>query len=278
MFTACSPVNTECSENYYNGVTKTGQLNASIIKDITNDEAVNKDNDTKVMDAVDNICRAIQNIDFSVKEFSINFELFDLETDIIYKTSFYNVIHNKKPLIAKGKEGDDEAALFIDLYRGKWQDNNEFVKYLKTSPTYYYFDFDGDGFPELVIADGNGLEILKYNSENGQVYHYLTLPDYWHVMGSNQVYCYIPTSANRLYYSYQNYNENKTVSDRVVFEICFLETEIGWSKKYFVSIGESETIEVAEDLWFEITTDFFTAIDNALSPLSFEEMFGKIFQ
>lgn len=73
----------------------------------------NKTNYTNEQDS-SNICELVKKVDFSSKEYSINWEIYTDQVEQAYKENFYRTITNQIPL----EYGEEEAVYFRDQLRG----------------------------------------------------------------------------------------------------------------------------------------------------------------
>ena len=100
----------------------------------------------------------------------------------------------------------DGKEIFYDTYHYKFTENiganwylvkKDFVHDILYEAAYWYFDFDGDGMPELIFDLPGAKErpyILKYDSEKKNAYVFLTGDSsFWHFMGPGKL-CYYNTS------------------------------------------------------------------------------------
>lgn len=217
------------------------------------------------------VCERVNSIDFTIREYPINTELYDSETDLIYKEAFLNAITNKAPIKQDGKD-----VIYKDLLRGvAAMDDKEFLELmLRKTAEYFYMDFDGDGLPELTI-ECDGSIVLKYEPDDNYVSIIASSDSDTKLLGSGQRYTYNPNSSESVYYAYWSKDKNGK-KDFVHFIKSGENFEGEWKYHYFVSMDEFQDVELSEEQWNEITKDLFYARDNALPSLSFEEVFGNI--
>ena len=164
----------------------------------------NKTNYTNEQDS-NNICELVKKVDFSSKEYSINWEIYTDQVELAYKENFYRIITNQMPL----EYGEEKAVYFRDHLRGISDlDDMEFIEQFVKETRYRFIDCDGDGLPELLMDIGiNGFCILKYLVEEQKVEVYHWLNEYEVLLGSNQIgYCN-STSANNTRYGYKTLNK-----------------------------------------------------------------------
>ena len=73
----------------------------------------NKTNHTNEQDSR-NLCESVKKVDFSSKEYPINWEIYTDQVEQAYKENFYRIITNQIPL----EYGEEEAVYFRDHLRG----------------------------------------------------------------------------------------------------------------------------------------------------------------
>lgn len=215
-------------------------------------------------------------IDFSIQEFSVNDELYDLELDKDYKQAYFKAITNQ--IQVKEFDYPEKETYYKQLLRGEElpeMSDEEFLEILKKC-NYHYIDYDGDGLPELVIHL-NGPVILKYAPEEKQVY-LLGSYDRSRLLGSSQMYYYNSDAANRRYYSYWSRDKEGNETS-FSFDIEATGRNGEWFYEYcLISIDEFEQVNVGKENWDEITEDFMAFIqladELALPYITFTEIFG----
>lgn len=228
---------------------------------------------------IQEIKNRIAAIDFTIQEFPINQELYDLESDKVYKQALFKAITNQIPL----KEFDypEKETYYKQLLRGEdlsKMSDEDFLEILKKC-NYHYIDYDGDGLPELVIHC-DGFAVLKYMPNEEQVYLLGKYGSKSKLLGSLQRYTYDPTGANRRYYDYWSKDKNgKETSFNFIITSTIHNDE--WCYDYcLVSIDEFEQVNVGKDNWDEITKDFLELVAHsdelALPYSTFTEIFGTI--
>lgn len=110
----------------------------------------NKTNYTNEQDS-NNICELVKKVDFSSKEYSINWEIYTDQVELAYKENFYRIITNQMPL----EYGEEKAVYFRDHLRGISDlDDMEFIEQFVKETRYRFIDCDGDGLPELLMDIG----------------------------------------------------------------------------------------------------------------------------
>ena len=73
----------------------------------------NKTNYTNEQDSR-NLCESVKKVDFSSKEYPINWEIYTDQVEQAYKENFYRIITNQIPL----EYGEEEAVYFGIIYEG----------------------------------------------------------------------------------------------------------------------------------------------------------------
>lgn len=219
------------------------------------------------------ICEVIRKFDFSSKEYPIHWEIYTSEVEQEYKEVFYMTITNQIPL----EYGEEQTFYFRDYLRGVAElDDIEFVEQYVKNGKYRFIDCDGDGLPELVMDIGiNGFCILKYVPEEQKVESYHWLSEYEWLLGSDRIgYCN-DTSANNTRYGYKILNASGDVETEIYFTAYYGEA----GTKYEISVRgrNSMSTHVNQEQWDEATERFFAVLDNPVSMLSFEEVFGENF-
>ena len=232
----------------------------------------NKTNHTNEQDSR-NLCESVKKVDFSSKEYPINWEIYTDQVEQEYKENFYRIITNQIPL----EYGEEEAVYFRDHLRGIADlDDMEFIEQFVKKARYRFIDCDGDGLPELLMDIGiNGFCILKYLMEEQKVEVYHWLDEYEELLGSDQIgYCN-STSANNTRYGYKTLNRAGEVENEIYFTVYYGETGIEY--EIFIFGDESMSGHLNQEQWDEVTKDFFTMLDRPVTMVTYEEAFGKNF-
>lgn len=227
-------------------------------------------------------------IDFGVKEYTIDTEKYDSMTDKIYKDAYYKAISGQDTVRTR-----EEGEVYLKeywCYQGDSlmeMEDETFLKNLIDNTQFYYMDFDGDGLPELVMdIIGDGLHILKYLPDEEIVeifFGYERMP-YYNLLGSGQLYYRNPTIANKGIWEYDIVDEDG--QDSLV--VCFMEDadykphkedeDEWWDMAYWVYLDEElGLVQVDEKCYQEITANFFDAVEHAVPAMTFEEVFGERF-
>lgn len=223
----------------------------------------------------DIICERMEDIDFVARGFYVS-DSYDAEMDQLFKNAFFLTISNQVPL----QYGVDGAIYYRDLLRGVAQlSDQEFIEQDMKASDYFYLDFDGDGFPELIIQRSDGLYILKYIYEEERVIVYKTFIEGTKLLGTGQVYYYNPTSANRIVYGYTSINQAGNTDTEFTLEI-YKENESENKEEriqYMISMDGYERINLSVEDWDRLTRDYFAILSQAPKPISFEAIFGERF-
>lgn len=227
-------------------------------------------------EVIKQVCESVERIDFSVQEYPISIDVYDTNMDKEYKSAFLQALYSQSTIQDK-----EEGEYYFRKVRPELNasDGKEYANILKNWFYYYYFDFDGDGLPELIVRSMidndphfGGPRILKYCPEDKQVYNFRS-GDWarWRPLSSGKMYYDDPTSAGMRKYGYREINSLGEVSVEVLFDQGVDNLPI-----YLISVEEFEDIEVGEEIWNELTRDFFEAEANAISYMTYEELFGDV--
>lgn len=220
------------------------------------------------------VSRKIADMDFTVKTYPLDEAFNGSETDRAYRDAYYKAITNQTPVLHRRLGSQPYKEISYKKILGEdFLDDREFLEQsLRQSSGFYYMDYDGDGFPEL-IHDNQGLYGLKYNPEDGQVYLFLNMPGgYANLMGAGQIYCHNPCIANKEMYAYEaeDQNGNRQYADFMVIS----GTAGGQKEAYYVSAGDFQDVQVSRDTWDKLLGPLQAACGRAPAPVSFDELFG----
>ena len=211
----------------------------------------------------------LEGIDFTPRPLLEPSELYTPQMDMVFKKAFLKVLNNE---IVMGYGG--RVTYFRDTLRGEdlyGEDaisNEKFSEIIKKLD-YYYYDYDRDGYPELtVLWKFDGSSVLKYDIDKDSVSLCGGGADGWHLLGSGQSYYCHAGGANRIYWEYVDSWEDESI---ILHEVYDLDENDNWQGTYIIG-----PLEVNEDIWNEVTKDFFEAIEHEVEPLSFDEIFGDI--
>lgn len=239
-------------------------------------------------DPADAVYEKGMQIDFGVKEYSIDSEKYDEAMDKIYKDAYYRAISGQNT-VRTSEKGEVYLKEYW-YYQGDTlmeMEDGIFLKNLIDNTKFYYMDFDGDGLPELVMdIIGDGLHILKYLPDEKIVeifFGYERMP-YYNLLGSGQLYYHNPTLANKEIWEYDIVDADG--QDNLV--IYFMEDadykphkedeDEWWDMSYWVYLDkELGMVQVDEKRYREITANFLDAVEHAVTAMTFEEVFGECF-
>ncbi len=257
------------------GVLNYKQVAETEMKKIETEENSVRENKTNYTNEQDssNICESVKKVDFSSKEYSINWEIYTDQVALAYKENFYRIITNQMPL----EYEEEKAVYFRDHLRGISDlDDMEFIEQFVKKARYRFIDCDGDGLPELLMDIGiNGFCILKYLVEEQKVEVYHWLDEYEELLGSDQIgYCN-STSANNTRYGYKTLNRTGEVENEIYFTVYYGETGIEY--EIFIFGDESMSGHLNQEQWDEVTKDFFTMLDRPVTMVTYEEAFREKF-
>ena len=225
-------------------------------------------------------CERIREIDFQVRQYPVAESFYGSETDRAYRKAFYEAVTNQRPVLVRAYRSlDYEEVSYRDRLRSVYASDEEFIQQeLKQSAGYYYTDYDGDGWPELIVRD-TGLYGLKYDPEQDEVYLFLeTNSSYSYFMGDGQIYWYNPCLAGKEIFSYEAEDRNgnqvyagfETVSD-------WNEDTEDWDEYYYISVDGFYHVEVKEALWKELLGRLKEAYSKTPAPVTFGEFFDGFY-
>lgn len=221
-------------------------------------------------------CEKLRSIDFTIKEYPIDTEIYTEKMDREYKEVFLRVLLNQIPVQCE----DGEEIYFEDIDPVKEKLNMDHMTMIKEHFLYCYLDFDGDGLPELVVdplgayVRFGGPRIFKYDRDSRKVY-----------VDGYRFPKYRPLCAGKFYYEDEGqYGYQEIDSQGNVIEMCHfrLAPAYGEPEQYFIGgvLGVDEymdrLLEIDKESGDEIFHDFFEAIDNAVTEVTFDELFSDI--
>ena len=199
-------------------------------------------------------------------------ELYTPQMDMVFKKAFLKVLNNE---IVMGYGG--RVTYFRDTLRGEdlyGEDaisNEKFSEIIKKLD-YYYYDYDRDGYPELtVLWKFDGSSVLKYDIDKDSVSLCGGGADGWHLLGSGQSYYFHGGGANRLFWQYVDSWEDEWAMFKEEYDL-----DENDNLQVTYSMSGYDSSQITEDIWNEVTKDFFEAIEHEVEPLSFDEIFGDI--
>ena len=221
---------------------------------------------------IEGLRKEIDSIDFSATQPCMEISQ---EEDTQYRQAYLKVLQNEMPVI----DEIGEKQYYSDLWRaglecGKvWEHRTE-----KDFPyEFYYNDLDGDGLPELAINQGC-FYIFKYEPEKKEC----------RILYSQQS-CYFGgiLGVGKLWY-HDGLHGGVIRDSYIVFDgenewniVLDMEQGVDYENPYYL-VGTSEDsanqMKVDEENWRIMTKPFFDATEETLSPQSFEEVFGGLYE
>ena len=199
------------------------------------------------------------------------------EEEKAYLQGYLKILRSELPLMSRWDEGQE---YYKDLYEAGtpyWErleskDESAFPYGI------YYYDWDGDGGPELGLLEGAWLYVIKYEpgDDQGRI-----VWDWGDAMedASDHFMGFMETGI-----WFRHENGQKSIID------CYDSPDASgewnqqlWLKRgletddqYFeIRVGEQETVSVNEEIWKELTEDFYSATENLLPSKSLAEVFGE---
>ncbi|MCM1536366.1 MAG: hypothetical protein NC126_10635 [Clostridium sp.] len=228
-------------------------------------------------DPAEEIYKRGMQIDYTVKEFPIDTEKYDAQTDKQYKDAYYKALSSQTPV------RDSESEIYLKKYfRDADMEDEKYLEDIIDSTRFYYMDFDGDGMPELImnVAYGDGLHILKYLPDEDVVEFFFAayrMP-YYDLMGAGQLYYDHGTIANKWQQAYDVVDKDGQTKRAAYFleEYDYLYHEDdSWKGTYWVDLNdELGMVQVDEMRYYELISRFTDALKDAPAEMSFEEIFG----
>ncbi|MCM1416389.1 MAG: hypothetical protein NC430_10755 [bacterium] len=224
------------------------------------------------------ICEKLREVDFTIKEYPINEEIYTEEMDREYKEVFLQVLLNQMPV----QYEDGEETYFEDIDPDKEKLNADHITMIKEFFVYCYLDFDGDGLPELIVDPRGayvrfgGPRIFKYDRDSKKVY----VDGYrfmrYRPLCAGKFYYEYNGSADSLQYGYQEIDSQGNVVEKVAFQHVYPAPEYGQPERYFIGrLGDQYVhVEIDKESWDEIFRDFFEAMDHAVTEVTFDELFS----
>lgn len=221
-------------------------------------------------------------IDYTIKEYSIDAGRYDEQTDAVYKDAYYRAVSSQVPV--RDLEGREVYLKGYWFYQGDAameMSDGEFLENIIRETYFYYMDFDGDGLPELVMdIMGDGLHILKYLPEEDVVeifFGWERMP-YFNLLGAGQLYYHNAMRANKDLWEYDFVDGDGEVQLVVYLRenYEYKEQDDEWETVYWVYLDEElGLVRVPGEIYEEITGGFFDAVDRAPAAMTFEEVFGE---
>ncbi len=249
-------------------------------KDMDSPEDVEMEPDDIVDEMITElVCKRLRAVDFKIQEYLINEEIYTEEMDREYKEVFLQVLLNQIPL----QYEDGEETYFEDIDPVKEKLNVDNITMIKEFFVYCYLDFDGDGYPELIVdpcgayVRFGGPRILRYDRNSKKVfvdgYRFMK----YRPLCAGKFYYEDKGGASAIRYGYQEIDLQGNVIEEVTFQLVHPAYE--YPERYFItSVGEFEhvNVELDKESWDEMLHDFFEAKDNAIKGITFDELFSDI--
>ncbi|MBT9780066.1 PSP family protein [Clostridium sp. MCC353] len=222
------------------------------------------------------VCETIENMDFSIREYPLEPSFIDSEADKKYREAFYQAVTGQRPVFCrKFRSLEYEELYYPYVLNMDYLDEKTFLsQVLKQDSRYYYMDYEGDGFPELMVRY-MGVYGFKYIPEEDRVCLYLDYGNssYTYLMGAGQIYAHNPCIANKdmYFYSFEDRNGN--------WESAGFENRSQWDDTrneyktyYYVSADGCRDVEVSQDVWERLAGRLWDAYENAPAPMEFDEL------
>lgn len=178
---------------------------------------------------------------------------------------------------------DGEETYFEDIDPDKEKLNADHMTMIKEFFVYCYLDFDGDGLPELIVDPRGayvrfgGPRIFKYDRDSKKVY----VDGYrfmrYRPLCAGKFYYENKGLASSINYGYQEIDSQGNIIEEVMFQLAH--PAYGHPERYFInSLGEFKyvNVELDKESWDDIFHDFFEAMDNAVTEVTFDELFSDI--
>lgn len=225
------------------------------------------------------VCKRLREVDFTIKEYPIDTEVYTEEMDREYKEVFLQVLLNQIPV----QYEDGEETYFEDIDPVEEKLNTDNITMIKEFFVYCYLDFDGDGLPELIVdpcgvyVRFGGPRIFKYDRDSKKVY----VDGYrfmrYRPLCAGKFYYENKGLASSINYGYQEIDSQGNIIEEVMFQLAH--PAYGHPERYFInSLGEFKyvNVELDKESWDDIFHDFFEAMDNAVTEVTFDELFSDI--
>lgn len=226
------------------------------------------------------VCKRLREVDFTIKEYPIDTEVYTEEMDREYKEVFLQVLLNQIPV----QYEDGEETYFEDIDTDKEKLNADNITMIKEFFVYCYLDFDGDGLPELIVdpcgvyVRFGGPRIFKYDRDSKKVY----VDEYrfmrYRPLCAGKFYYEYKGSADSIQYGYQEIDPQGNVVEEVKFRLAY-PSSYHPSERYIIgAVGEFThmNVEIDKESGDEMLHDYFEAIDNAVTGITFDELFSDI--
>lgn len=256
-------------------------------------KVVNNVNDSGVLcieqteEEISQIYDICKNFNFAIQEYPINTEVYNADMDRKYKEAFLEFLFHTKNVTYD----DEEDPFFYDFTwelgagAGKFT-NEDYIEAMTNKARYWYLDFDGDGMPELVV-ELSGVQyspiVLRYDLDKQNVYIFAegNGNGHWNFLCARNFYYDDPSSVGLVQYALARYDLSGNKVITLEFNIQYQE-DCTW--EFTVSYRNEEDVNniieayavVSEEMWNELTEDFFYAVDNVPPSMTFNEVFGEM--
>lgn len=210
---------------------------------------------------VDRVCELAEAIDFTVKLEPL---IVSQEENDIYRKAYLQILKNN--ILSINSEG--KTAYFKDLHRIG-------VEFGLDDFSYYYYDLDGDGLPELGVRGRGYTYILKYDINKNEFLVLYSAPTmYVTILGTGQIWYRDVSHSNIVRDIYLNLNENNEWENVIELQEGLHSDP---NKEFTIfHINEYRDIDIEEDYFYRTRERFLNAIENAISPATFDEVFGDL--
>lgn len=193
------------------------------------------------MDFVDDTTYAFLKETYDEIDFYGEFQTGDLSVYDEYIEAYRKLLNNEIPFIVQDSYYRPEIGEsfymreYSEIRSGDEYDPNEF--------TYYFFDMDGDGNPELCIYD-RGAYVFKYNMQSKEMILWQAVDGLWESIHGT-------LSLRNDYGGLRHWLCRLNAGGEMVFWVCFME-EATWSNG---KVAYMVTLPTYEDREIEITMD-----------------------
>lgn len=234
-------------------------------------------------------------------EWYSEFEKGDLTQYNFYKEKYKKLVENEEKFF--NPETGDELYLNDFAPIKVLNENADELTYDKNLYTYYYFDIDEDGVPELCLSDKRFIFIFKYEANQDKFVLWKDLGSTYYSLNGSMSVRWENGSGNTLYKLDENgeevysvtfwtrgfYNE-KTEQDEVAYLMKFpyysneslqLEITDEIERQGYYIYGEMiPYFKVTEEQYDELTEDFYQAKQLATQEIqkvtyTYDELFGE---
>ncbi|MCI8949881.1 MAG: hypothetical protein HFG49_07525 [Lachnospiraceae bacterium] len=217
--------------------------------------------------------KRIESTDFSIREYPIDESRYDLQTDSQYKEAFRKAVTNQIPIWHPDR---GEALFYQDLLSEAGKMDHETFQSEVRQSDYFYQDYDGDGFPELIV-NTEGPCVLKYDPNRNQVELYRQKEPGWNLLGCGQMYYRQQGWEEDSYhylYGYESEDSGRAIQT-VMFREILQKSPADWDIQYQVSADEYQNIAVSGKQMMDLREGYWDSYENVPHPMSFFELFEK---